>query len=139
MASIAFQFIDHSAIDVKSRKAIRSHVMKGKNAGKVRAPRRKPVTTLEARPAATAPAVPAALPTPPIGSEAAENHSAVSLVTALTPMTSRGRDMELLLAKIPGRVGDEFDGLTLIYEASTQAKRLLHSCGLFRVPKEGTI
>ncbi|CAG9983258.1 unnamed protein product [Clonostachys byssicola] len=36
----SFQFVDHSAIDKKARRSIRSHVMKGKNVGKVRTPRR---------------------------------------------------------------------------------------------------
>jgi hypothetical protein len=31
-----FRFVENNKIDAKSRKAIRSHVMKGKNAGKTR-------------------------------------------------------------------------------------------------------
>ncbi|KAI3326228.1 hypothetical protein HD806DRAFT_532877 [Xylariaceae sp. AK1471] len=36
-----FHFVDNSIIDSKARKLIRSHVMKGKNVGKTRTPRRK--------------------------------------------------------------------------------------------------
>ncbi|KAH8898767.1 hypothetical protein GQ53DRAFT_836819 [Thozetella sp. PMI_491] len=36
------QFINHSAIGREQRRAIRSHVMKGKNAGRPRPPRRRP-------------------------------------------------------------------------------------------------
>ncbi|KAI0147002.1 hypothetical protein GGR57DRAFT_281483 [Xylariaceae sp. FL1272] len=35
------QFVDNSVIDPKARKLIRSHVMRGKNVGKTRSPRRK--------------------------------------------------------------------------------------------------
>lgn len=39
--TMSFIFMDNAAIDRKSRKLIRSHVAKGKNLGRVLAPRRK--------------------------------------------------------------------------------------------------
>jgi hypothetical protein len=36
MATMTFQFVENSKIDGNARKAIRSHVMKGKNVGKIR-------------------------------------------------------------------------------------------------------
>jgi hypothetical protein len=38
---MSFQFVENGKIDGAARKLIRSHVMKGKNVGKVRAPRRR--------------------------------------------------------------------------------------------------
>jgi hypothetical protein len=38
---MSFQFVENGKIDEAARKLIRSHVMKGKNVGKVRAPRRR--------------------------------------------------------------------------------------------------
>jgi len=40
---MSFHFVDNSLIDKKARKLIRSHVMKGKNVGKVREPRRNEI------------------------------------------------------------------------------------------------
>lgn len=125
MASVAFQFIDHSTIDLKSRKTIRSHVMKGKNVGKVRAPRRRPVTTLEARPVAKPSTAPSASP---IVARPNDTPSSSNPTSRTPSPSSRDRDIELFLSSIPARVGDEFDGLSLVYEAPSQAKRMLHSC-----------
>lgn len=38
---MSFQFVENGKIDGAARKLIRSHVMKGKNVGKVRQPRRR--------------------------------------------------------------------------------------------------
>ena len=38
---MSFQFVENGKIDGAARKLIRSHVMKGKNVGKVRPPRRR--------------------------------------------------------------------------------------------------
>lgn len=45
-----FEFIDNSLIDRKSRRTIRSHVMKGRNLGKVRTPRRPFRSSRDAKP-----------------------------------------------------------------------------------------
>ncbi|KAI1816352.1 hypothetical protein GGS20DRAFT_538637 [Poronia punctata] len=44
---MSFQFVDNTVIDKRARKLIRSHVMKGKNVGKVREPRRKDLVRID--------------------------------------------------------------------------------------------
>ena len=63
MTSMTLQFIDQGAIGIgpseSDRRIIRSHVMRGKNAGRPRPSRRKQTTTIiHVKPALTSPSIP---------------------------------------------------------------------------------
>lgn len=101
-----FQFIDHSLIDRKSRRTIRSHVMKGKNVGKVRTPRR-----------------------PPHGTEKTNlynvnGHDAAA--PSISPET--GYDQPLVCPKLMARFGNELSGLSSACEMTPQARHFVHDC-----------
>lgn len=107
--STAFTFIDHARIDGKSRRAIRSHVMKGKNVGKIRVPR-------------TSRAL--------IGkSKTVEAHEDVQIVSPETSSQkatiSINTQRSLQLAV---RVGNDLTSLGSQLEITAQSRRSIHNC-----------
>lgn len=105
----SFQFVDHSAIDKKARRCIRSHVMKGKNVGKVRTPRRHLAATS---------AVLATAPKP----------KAVNRTQEL----AMGHEIDFFQAssspKLLIQLGNELSGVKMPCSVSRQSRRFIHDC-----------
>ncbi|KAK7221529.1 hypothetical protein V2G26_009532 [Clonostachys chloroleuca] len=103
----SFQFVDHSAIDKKARRCIRSHVMKGKNVGKVRTPRRHLAATS---------AVLATAPKP----------KAVNRTQEL----AMGHEIDFFQAssspKLLIQLGNELSGVNMPCSVSRQSRRFIH-------------
>jgi hypothetical protein len=112
------ELIDHTFIDRQSRQTIRSHVMKGKNVGKVRLHKRRP------------------------------SHSAGinkgAQVTSITPLSRRDEQREemekrrkkfeeqvKICPKLLARMGNELSGLSSACEMSSQSRKYVHDFLLF--------
>lgn len=94
----SFQFIDQSSIDRKVRRNIRSHVMRGKNVGKVRPPRKQPTT---------------------LGATDAQSLSLQREITF-----SEAKSSPKLLIQL----GSELSGVRTPCNISTHSRRFLHDC-----------
>ncbi|CAH0044786.1 unnamed protein product [Clonostachys solani] len=103
----SFQFVDHSAIDKKARRSIRSHVMKGRNVGKVRTPR---------RPLAATGAVVA------IASKPRDVNRAQELAISHEIDFSLARSSPKLLVQL----GNELSGVKMPCSVSHHSRRFIH-------------
>lgn len=108
MAMTTFAFVDHSLIDRKARRAIRSHVMKGKNLGKVRTKR-----------------------PPHAARDTAHDWHDVNASTgdSLSP-TPAPFDKPKVCPKLIAQVGNELSGLASACEMTVQSRRAVHDCEL---------
>lgn len=116
-----FAFIDHAFIDRKeSRRAIRSHVMKGKNFGKVRSSSRKP-------PQAATVTTKAVHSSPPSKQQPLMDgqYGAQPKIFEEKPALP---EQPKICPKLNAHVGNELSGLTSACEMSAQSRRIVHDC-----------
>ncbi|VUC21586.1 unnamed protein product [Clonostachys rosea] len=105
----SFQFVDHSAINKKARRSIRSHVMKGRNVGKVRTPR---------RPLAATKAVVA------LASKPRDVNCNQEVDTAHEIDFYQARSSPKLLLQL----GNELSGVKMPCSVSQHSRRFIHDC-----------